>query len=148
MTIEEQYKLDTVEYDRVYTKIEQKALKTLDEMLKNNSMTSEDTATVISNVIATIISKSLESVDNSSKLKLDTLMANASIDKTKTENQLLPMTLQSQNIQEALKSLNSTIGDYAIGGLIIPTEMITKSLSMVDQLSSATITTVENTTES
>ena len=142
MKIKEEYKLDIDEFNRIYTELEKVTTLTLDKYIQNDSLTEEQKASIIASSIKTIIEKSIEATFKSMLLEDEILLAQGNLAKikediarAKTETLLLPHTLKYENLQASLKYLNSTIGDYALGGLVIPTDMMTKSLELVDTLS-------------
>ena len=67
--------------------------------------------------------------------KIDLEQQNADLDRKKVD---------SDNLQAAINSLNSAIGDYAIGGLVIPSEMTEASLGLIELLSGVNIETIVN----
>ncbi len=144
MILGEEFKLDTTEYSRVYKALETDAKKTVDYFLENNTLTGEQVSGVIASTIETLIDKSLQSITDSSNLAMSIIAHKEEMAKIKTEVMLMPKTLQYDNIQEGLKSLNSTIGDYAIGGLIIPSALTAESLRLSGILTNTEIVVVNN----
>ncbi len=144
MILAEKQKLDTVEYERIYKVLETNANRTVDYFLNTQAITQELASSIIASTIETLIDKSLKAITDSASLDMSGEMHIENMRKIKTEVFLLPKTIQYENIQESMKSLSSAIGDYALGGLVVPPEMMAKQLALIDQLANTVVIQIED----
>ncbi len=117
MVTQEANKIDLVEYNRIYSGIEEKAKATVDYFLENNDISGSDSAGIITSVINNIIDKSFVGVKSGYEIEHAKTTNEIGKEKLEQSRRSTPFVLDSMRIDNDIKEQKYITEQLRNGGI-------------------------------